>query len=282
MEPTNNLDGQQIDLTPGQTSADLPPLESEFKLPDEYAGLPAFKDVNSMDELCKKVVNQESLIGKKYIGIPDEKSTQEEIAKYREAIGVPVKYEDYNIEASPEIRQAYGEDNPDVMNEFKQLMFNAGLSQKQALQMRQGYDKIVGGLVEQQKAQQQALNDEFEKLVTESFGNKKEEKMEIAQKFIQQNVSDNIKKYLPHVMQDNNSLLVLADIANNIYPQLNADDIRDYGGGAPSGVTEAEVRAKMQTIIASEAYQNSRHPGNDQAKKELLEQAKILEKIMKR
>jgi len=273
MEPTDLLNPPE--------GNNVEPNTQEFKIPEEYANNAAFQGINNMDDLCKKIVNQESLIGKKYIGIPDDKSTPEEIAKYREAIGVPIKFEDYQLDASPEIKQVYGEDDQKVLGEFKQLMFNAGLSQKQAGQMREGYDKIMAGVIEQQKAKQLEINNEFEQLVTQSFGNQKDEKMKIAQAFIQANVSENLKPYLPHVLQDNQSLLVLADIANNVYPNLRADDITTLKPSGSTGATPESVRAKMQEIIASDAFQNSRHPGNEQAKKDLQEQAKLLESITK-
>lgn len=271
-EPTNQNDFDNQNDQGGQDS---------FRIPDEYANNSAFQGINSMDDLCKKVVNQESLIGKKYVGIPNENSSPEEISKYREAIGVPVRFEDYTMEATPEIKEAYGEDDPEIMNSFKKVMFDAGLSQKQAQALRTGYDKIISGIAEKNSAKEKAIDLEFENLVDQAFGRAKEEKINIAREFIQKNVSANMKPYLPKVMEDNHALLLLADIANNIYPNMRQEDIRNLNSHGNGGATPESVRAKMQTIIASDAFQNSRHPGNDQAKLELQEQAKLLEQITK-
>ena len=60
-------------------------------------------------------------------------------------------------------------------------------------------------------------------------------------------------------------MLVIADIANNIYPDLKGEDIRDIGKMSGVGKTEPELRAEMQKIIASEAFQNDRHLGHTDA-----------------
>lgn len=273
-EPTN----QDLLNPQGEPNNQQP---AGFNIPEEYANHPALQGIHDMDGLLKKVVNQEALIGKKYIGIPDEKSSPEEINRFREAFGVPVDYKDYSIEASPEIKQLYGEDDQKVLDEFKQLMHSAGLSQNQAQQVRTGYDKIVSGIVEQRKAEQAKLDNEFEQMVVTNFGDKKEEKIQIAQDFIQKHVSDNMKPYLPHVLQDNKALIVIADMANNLYPDLKQEDLRNIPGGTPSGISPASVRAKMQDIIASKAFQDKRDLGHEQAVQALQEQAKLLEQISK-
>lgn len=275
-EPTNDLNSNP-NPNPSPNPGNPDP---SFHIPEEFANHPALQGIHDMEGLAKKVVNQESLIGKKYIGIPDEKSTPEEIAKYREAIGVPVDFKSYQIEATPEIKAIYGDDDQKVMDEFKQLMFDAGLSQKQAQQMRNGYDKILSGVIEQKKAEQAKLDNEFEQIISNAFGAQKEEKIKIAQAFIQQNVSENVKPYLPHVLQDNKSLMVIADMANNIYPNLKPEDLRDIpGGGVPNGVTAQSVKQRMQEIIASPAFQDKRNLGHEQAVKDLEEQARLLEQI---
>lgn len=117
--------------------------QNQFSIPEEYQDNQDISSATSVSDLCKTIVNQQKLIGQKYVGIPNENSTQEEIARYREAIGVPVKFEDYSIEASEEVKKMFGDDKDELTTEFKKLMFDAGLSQKQAQQMRTGYDGIM-------------------------------------------------------------------------------------------------------------------------------------------
>lgn len=239
--------------------------QNQFSIPEEYQDNQDISSATSVSDLCKTIVNQQKLIGQKYVGIPNENSTQEEIAKYREAIGVPVKFEDYSIEASEEVKKMFGDDKDELTTEFKKLMFDAGLSQKQAQQMRTGYDGIMVRLKNEIDENNKALDTEFENLITEKFGSAKEEKVNIAKGFIQQYVSENVKEYLPSVINDNKALLVIADIANNIYPDLKGEDIRDIGKMSGIGKTEPELRAEMQKIIASEAFQNDRHLGHTDA-----------------
>lgn len=255
--------------------------EEQFSIPEEYQNNQDISSATSVSDLCKTIVNQQKLIGQKYVGIPNENSTEEEIAKYREAIGVPVKFEDYSIEASDEVKKLFGEDNDNITNQFKQMMFDAGLSQKQAQQLRTGYDNIMIQLKTEQDEYVKTLDTEFENLITEKFGSAKEEKVNIAKGFIQQYVSDNVKEYLPNVMNDNKALLVIADIANNIYPDLKGEDIRDVGKMSGVGRTEPELRAEMQKIIASDAFQNDRHLGHADAMVKFEDIAKQIAAIKK-
>lgn len=255
--------------------------QTEFSIPEEYQSNQDISSATSVSDLCKTIVNQQKLIGQKYIGIPNENSSEEEVAKYREAIGVPVRFEDYSIEASDEVKQMFGDDKDEITNQFKQLMFDAGLSQKQAQQMRTGYDNIMIKLKTEQDEQNRALNEDFEKLLSDKFGSAKDEKVGIAKGFIQQYVSENVKEYLPNVMNDNKALLVIADIANNIYPELKGEDIRDMGKNTGTGRTEAELRAEMQKVISSDAFQSDRHLGHADAMVKFEDLAKQIAALKK-
>lgn len=256
-----------------------PPVTPAFTIPEEYASHGAFQGISNMDDLFKKVINQESLIGKKTIGIPDETSSPEEISKFNEAFGVPVNYTDYTLESSELTKNIYGDKETEVLDSFKQVLHKAGLNQKQALVLKEGYDATVGTLIEQQKAIQLQKEQEFESLLDNKFGANKETKIKIAQEFLTQNVSDNLKEYLPHILKDNHSLMLWADIANNIYPDLKPEDITSIKGGQPSGKTLIELNAEIQKVISSDEFQNPRNPLHSDAKQKWLELAKQIDML---
>jgi hypothetical protein len=53
--------------------------------------------VRSVTDLARKAVNSERLIGKKGVILPTEKSTPEEVAEYRKAMGVPESVDGYQV-----------------------------------------------------------------------------------------------------------------------------------------------------------------------------------------
>ena len=250
----------------------------DFKIPDEYSSNQTVASAKSIEDLCKTIVNQETLIGKKTIGIPDEKATPEEVAKFKEAFGVPQNFEDYTLEVSENIKTIYGEGDKAVMDEFKKVLHEAGVNTKQAETLKNGYDSILGGLLTKQKEAQDAAVAEFDNIVKTNFGEAKDEKLQVAEQFLKENLSDNMKPYLPVVLGDAKALAIVADIANNIFPDMKPDNFNP-GGGSPSGKTLVELNAEIQAIIGTPEFQNNRHPGHDAKKAEWLEVAKQIDAL---
>ena len=267
------------------TGDDTPPGEqgapSTFIIPEEYASHERVSQAKSIEDLCKTIVNQETLIGKKYIGVPDEKSTPEEVAKFNEALGVPTTFEGYELEASPEVKAIYGEGDTEAMNGFKKMLHEAGVSTKQADILKKGYDGVIGGLMDQQKAKVEALNIEFDGVITEAFGDKKDEKLQIAREFMTAKISDNLKPHLTHVLQDAKALAVIADIANNLYPDLLPEDISKLPSGGGVGKTVEELTLDMNKFIADPAFSNDRDPRHEEVKSGWLSTAKQIDALKK-
>ena len=264
------------DITPpGEQGA-----PSTFIIPEEYASHERVSQAKSIEDLCKTIVNQETLIGKKYVGIPDDKSTPEEIAKFNEALGVPVSFEDYQLESSPEVKQLYGEADAEAMLGFKKILHEAGVSTKQADILKKGYDGVIGGMMEQQQAKIVALNTEFDKVITDAFGAEKDAKIQVAREFMTAKISDNLKPHLTHVLQDAKALAVIADIANNLYPELQPEDLRKVPDGPSGGGGDmATLQSEMNAFIADPAFSNDRDPRHDEVKAGWLAKAKQIDAL---
>lgn len=281
LPPTGDALPPTGDATPPTGNEGTPPGEqgapATFIIPEEYASHERVNQAKSIEDLCKTIVNQETLIGKKYIGIPDEKSTPEEVAKFNEALGVPTTFEGYELEASPEVKAIYGEGDTEAMNGFKKMLHEAGVSTKQAEILKKGYDGVIGGLMDQQKAKVEALNIEFDGVITEAFGDKKDEKLQIAREFMTAKISDNLKPHLTHVLQDAKALAVIADIANNLYPDLLPEDISKLPSGGTVGKTVEELTLDMNKFIADPAFSNDRDPRHEEVKAGWLSAAKQID-----
>lgn len=73
-------------------------------LPDDVADYKnSFKNFKSVPDMAKALANANALIGKK-LGVPNEKSSPEEVAAFRRAMGVPESLEEYKFapESLPE------------------------------------------------------------------------------------------------------------------------------------------------------------------------------------
>jgi hypothetical protein len=87
-------------------------------LPDDVADYKnSFKNFKSVPDMAKALANANALIGKK-LGVPNEKSSPEEVAAFRRAMGVPETLEEYKfapdsvpegLEWSEEMSKPYAE-----------------------------------------------------------------------------------------------------------------------------------------------------------------------------
>lgn len=128
-----------------------------------------FKDIGS---ILKTTVHQSKRMAEKGVFPPDDKSTPEEIAAYRKAIGVPDKPEDYKMaDIPPELKEYYADP---LIVEANGELNKAHLTQKQ-------YDIVMAldrkrlelsrkALVDSEAQQEQAA----EKTINEQFGQNKE------------------------------------------------------------------------------------------------------------
>ena len=90
-----------------------------FSVPEEYKDAGWSKNIKSYDDLWKMNANAQSLIGRKTIGIPSDKSTPEEWQSFFEKMR-PEKSEEYGLELE-------GDDNAF----YEKLFFDNGISTTQ-------------------------------------------------------------------------------------------------------------------------------------------------------
>lgn len=115
-ETMSDVDAQGADTQPETTTTDT----GGFSIPDEYKDAGWAKNIKSVDDLWKMNANAQSLIGKKTIGIPDEKSTPEEWQGFYSKLR-PAKAEDYNLDFKGSDKEFY-----------EKLFYDNGISSKQA------------------------------------------------------------------------------------------------------------------------------------------------------
>lgn len=116
----------------------------------EYAGL--IGKYNSFDGLIKGFKNAEGLLGKKALTpdaaiVPNEGSSPEEVAAYRQAIGVPESATAYDLQ--PEnLPEGMGWDEG-LAGDWQNAFHEAGISQEQAAKLSQAYSDITNNQLTQ-------------------------------------------------------------------------------------------------------------------------------------
>jgi len=104
----------------------------------------------SPEGLLKGAANLISFAGKKVEGVivPNEGSTEQEIAEYRQAIGVPESPTAYELPAPENMPEGMGWDEG-LAGEWQNVFHDAGLSQEQAAKLSQAYSDITNNQFEQ-------------------------------------------------------------------------------------------------------------------------------------
>ena len=253
--------------------------DSIFEIPETYKEKDWAKGIKSADDLWKMTDNSQSLIGKKTLGVPTEASTPEEIAAFNTAFGVPETADAYEIKEDENLIRLSGgstELSNEVTKEFKTLLHKAGASTKQAEILREGYSGIIGKIMEKTNAEQVAQNTNFDEIAVKTFGDKKDETLDLARGLIKEHAPEGFDDYLATL--PNESLIVMAGVLKSIQEKyIDEDDLPR--GNSTTGLSEGALRAKIQEIISSKDFQNPLSPNNDTAKKEWMRLSAQLDSI---
>lgn len=192
-----------------------------FSVPEEYKDAGWSKNIKSYDDLWKMNANAQSLIGRKTIGIPSDKSTPEEWQSFFEKVR-PEKAEEYGLELDGDDKAFY-----------EKLFFDNGISTKQA-------KGIMGAYQERMQQALAGLTSEegFRQEMQGRFGDKYEDTVKSLSALIAREASDADKKVLNAM--PNNVLGIMYGIINSIKTRyaVNDSDAAKSGGSAASGVPD--------------------------------------------
>lgn len=131
-------------------------------LPEEARNDPSIIKYKSMDEFYKGVKNLESVVGRKGIIIPTDKSSPEEVAVYRKALGIPDKAEEYAFTKPGKLHSSI-KITPEFENALKVRMHARGISQQSADGL---FQDLVNDMSKGMEAREQAEQKVFNEKVT--------------------------------------------------------------------------------------------------------------------
>jgi hypothetical protein len=209
-------------------SASSTPSTNEFSIPESYTGKGWTEKVKSVDDLWKLADNSQSLLGRRVA--PADDAPQEEWDAFYKTVGrpeAPDKYQLKDVEGVPE-----GFDLTEFKGKAQQLMFEAGLNQKQANALYQAYLKteldVAGKNKEAIAEQNKKLDAEFDGLTKELFGDKFNEVSNKAQQFIKENIPEKLIPVVQGLQDQPQSLAAFIAFADNAQKQI-ADVKQKYG-----------------------------------------------------
>lgn len=239
------------------TPAATPPA---FTVPDAYKTKEYAKSIDSPDKLWAMLDGAQELIGKRPAGIPAPDAPQAEWDKFYEAAGRPKTAAEYAFD--------YGKDDkgqPKVAADakwdsaLKQMMFEEGITAKQAAGLDMKFNTLVRETLKQKGINEAALNADFDKIGSELYGAERDKVIArvspLLKEFSDPKMHPGLAKLTPE------ALMILTNVVDNIRSKFIK------GEGAPlqipaggQGNTPDALRAEARKLMNDPSYTDAFHP----------------------
>lgn len=255
------------DLQGGSTGFDFEEFKSTYG--KDYADKGFMQELTTPEKMFEKIDNMESLIGKKSF-VPGDNATEQDWTDYRNRVGLK-STDDYVLDDSDLPDNVKGLHNDEIQGKVKQMFYDAGLTPQQAKIINSRYDQImteahkdlIAQVAEQQK-QAQISDEEFDALAKETWGQEKDNVINVAKSLIQEFTPPNLKGAM--ATMDNKSLTIMASVLKGVSDKYISQDDLDVLKGGNAGNPES-LREEAQKELAK-LTQMSRFDKNYEAQQQ--------------
>lgn len=160
------------------------------QIPEEIRTNAVFSNVKDIGDLANQFVNAQKLIGAEKILKPKEDWKEEDWDKFFNSIGRPESPDKYS---KPEVKLAEGlEMDETAINDALKTFYKAGLTQKQADSVLGFYSNLINNQVEKANKEAEKGRIESENSLKSEFGDKYDEKLDIARSVIKKFGDDDL------------------------------------------------------------------------------------------
>lgn len=232
-------------------------------LPDDVKTDPSLADIKDVGGLAKSYIHAQKMVGTDKISLPTENATPEEMNAFYDRLGRPKEYEFTKAEL-PE-----GMDyNEDMEKQMKTLMHSAGLTNKQANDLNNGYLKYMSEQFTNQKTADENQKAEWYKTLKTDLGKAFDEQVDLSQRAARELGGDDFLTWLDNTGQGNNPMFVkmFAKVG-----QMMAEAGAEPGKPQSFEMTPESARAEIARLQRDpnfmEQYNNKETDGHKEAVK---------------
>lgn len=253
----------------------LPPAGSvtppAFAIPDGFKDKPYLKGVDSLDKVYAMLDGAETKLGQRPAGIPADTATPEEWNKFWNLMGrpeTPDKYAfDYgkNADGTPKAPTDLEWDKA-----LKQMLFEEGLSAKQAANLDKKFQAVVGEAMKRKGIIDQQLNADFDKIGTEVYGAERDKVVARVTALIKEFVNPKLGAGVAKLNAE--QLMIMSSVIEGMRAKFISSDTppgTPPGGGAP--INAEALRTEARALMATPAYTNAFDPAHEATKTRINE-----------
>jgi hypothetical protein len=280
-----NLQSQEL----AQSQATEPSAQNSFTIPDSYKDRGWVEKIKSPDDLWKTLDNAQSLIGKRPAGIPTNDASDDEWNQFYKAMGRPdePKYDFKDPEGLPE-----GFDTSPFKEQAAQILHKAGLTPKQADKVYNEYLRLelesANKQGEQSTEQQESLDEQYDKLTKEHFGDDAEKYENLFKEDFAKHVPQSLKETVGKLVDMPDVLTAL--MAYTKGKQAEIDRVKsEYGqegnlstGSQTSNQSIDDTRKELSTLRTSQVAKDFTHPDNKQTMARIQELQATIDRYYKK
>lgn len=174
-------------------SADAGSSVSDWKagLADDIRNDPGLASIQDVNGLAKSFLHGQKLVGADKVVIPKQDAAPEEWGDFYNRLGRPEKYEI----AKPQLAEGLEYDSS-MEEKMLGLMHNAGLSQKQAEAVFNGYMGYINDTHVENTKNQELKTGEWDTALRKDFGNAYDERVDLARRAVTEFGGDELKNFL--------------------------------------------------------------------------------------
>lgn len=224
-----------------------------------YADKGFMQELTTPEKMFEKIDNMESLIGKKSF-VPGEGATEQDWSDYRNRVGIK-STDDYVLDNSDLPDNVKNLHNDEIQGKVKQMFYDAGLTPQQAKIINSRYDQIMTeahkDVMEQYAAQQkqaQMSDEEFDALAKETWGQERDNVINVAKSLIKEFTPPNLKDAM--ATMDNKSLTIMASVLKGVSDKyISQDDLDALKGNSANNPDSLREEAQKELAKLSQMSQ---------------------------
>jgi len=270
MSDQTDQPNQATGQTPSEPSQ--PSASDSFVIPESYKDRGWTDKIKTSDDLWKTLDNAQSLLGKRSAGIPATDAPEEDWQKFYQS-SRPASADKYalpDIDGVPENFDLTAFKAP-----AQKLMFDAGLSQKQAADLWKQY---MGAEITASAEREKALDGQYDVALDKMFGDKRAEAERIAQDAIKNILPEDMRGSIAALSQYPDAMASVIKIISEQNAQIEAVK-KQYGAegslpgsqGGAQGTPIADIASKLSKLRMSAEHKDPFHPQHGKVKQEVSE-----------